>query len=49
MPSLNNFDYIILTETWLTSGIHDAELGMIDYNIYRLDCNSNNSIHKKDV
>lgn len=35
MPSLNHFDYIILTETWLDSDINDFELGMIDYNIFR--------------
>lgn len=47
MPSLNHFDYFILTETWLTSDIYDAELGMLDYNIYRSDRNSNNSVFKR--
>lgn len=48
MPSLNHFDYIILTETWLDSDVKDVELGVIDYNIFRLDCNNFNSVHFRD-
>jgi len=47
MPSLLHFDYFILTETWLTHDISDAELNMADYNIYRLDRNLSNSSHNK--
>lgn len=47
MSSFLHFDYFLLIETWLNSNISDTELGMFDYNIYRLDRNSNNSSHLK--
>lgn len=47
MPSFNHFDYIVLTETWLDSDVNDAELGMIDYNVFRLDRNVFNSVHSR--
>lgn len=30
-------DLIILTETWLVNSIHNSELGLLNYEIYRLD------------
>lgn len=36
-------DFIILFETWLNSGITDAELGLNNFNIFRLDRDKNTS------
>lgn len=45
--TLNHYDYLILTETWLTTEISSSELGMSDYLIYRTDRNNINSIYSK--
>ncbi|CAI6373552.1 unnamed protein product [Macrosiphum euphorbiae] len=37
------YDIIILTETWLSPDIKDAELGFVGFQVYRLDRNPNNS------
>lgn len=37
--SLCCYDIIVFAETWLTSDYNDAELGMINYNIFRKDRN----------
>jgi len=37
----SNYDVIVLTETWLTPDIKDAELGFIGFQVYRLDRNPN--------
>lgn len=42
-----DYDYLSLTETWLHSGINDNELGLHNFNIYRLDRNSNTSPYKR--
>lgn len=31
------YDFIVLTETWLTSDFPDSELGCVNYNIFRMD------------
>ena len=38
------YDIIILVETWLNDSFSDSELGLINYNIFRLDRCPNNSI-----
>lgn len=38
-----NFDIIILVETWLNDSITDAELGFDNFNIFRVDRDSINS------
>ena len=40
------YDIIIITETWLNSSVHDAEICPPDYNLYRLDRNPSNSVFK---
>lgn len=40
-----DFDIIVLVETWLNDSISDAELGFEDYCVYRQDRNSANSSH----
>jgi len=40
-----SYEIIILTETWLTSDITDAELGFDSFKIFRLDRNPNISPH----
>ena len=35
--AVTSYDVIILVETWLTPQINDAELGIPNYNIYRMD------------
>lgn len=37
------YDVIILVETWLCDGIADSELGLEDFNVYRVDRSSDNS------
>jgi len=37
------YDVIVLTETWLSPDIKDAELGFVGFRVYRLDRNPNNS------
>lgn len=39
----NNYDLIVLTETWLCTGIYDSELFSANYNVYRRDRNVVNS------
>lgn len=34
-----NYDFICLSETWLSTNVFDVELGFINYNIYRNDRN----------
>ena len=38
-------DIIVFTETWLSNHVADAELGLCNYNIYRLDRSDVNSFH----
>lgn len=38
-----DYDVIVLVETWLNSSIRDAELGFNDFNVFRMDRNSDNS------
>lgn len=38
-----DYDVIIFVETWLISGINDAELGMDNFNVFRCDRNVNTS------
>ncbi|KAK2578449.1 hypothetical protein KPH14_012589 [Odynerus spinipes] len=42
-----NYDIIILVETWLHSGILNAELGLEDFNVYRRDRYTNNITFKR--
>lgn len=37
--SCNNFDHLILTETWLNADVLDSELGLFNYNAFRCDGN----------
>lgn len=37
------YDIIILTETWLSPDISDAELGLYNFTIFKVDRNFNNS------
>jgi len=39
----NSYDIIILTETWLTPDIVNAEIGFVGFHIFRFDRNSNSS------
>jgi len=39
----DSYDIIILTETWLTPNIDNAELGFVGYHIFRFDRNSHTS------
>lgn len=34
---LDEYDVVILTETWLTEDINDSELGLFNYNLFRCD------------
>lgn len=43
----NDFDVIILTETWLNDSISDAEIFDSRYNVFRRDRNSTYN-HKSD-
>lgn len=45
--SLFDFDYCILTETWLTPYFCDTELGLTDYQLFRFDRNENTSPHRR--
>ncbi|CAF4832986.1 unnamed protein product [Pieris macdunnoughi] len=40
---MNDFDIILITETWLTSGFYNTELCDDRYDVLRLDRNSKNS------
>ena len=40
-----DLDVIILTETWLTEGFLDSELGLHNFNIYRMDRGAETSPH----
>jgi len=40
-----SYDIIILVETWLSGDVPDAELGLANYNIFRLDRKSSTSVH----
>lgn len=37
------YDIVVLTVTWLSPDIEDAELGFVGFQVYRLDRNPNNS------
>lgn len=43
----NDYDIIILTETWLNDSFNDRELFSPDYNIYRCDRSTLTSKHKR--
>lgn len=40
----DNCDVIILTETWLNNNFNDAELSLVNFNIYRRDRDSTSSV-----
>lgn len=40
-----DYDVIILVETWLNDSIKDAELGFNNFNVFRMDRNSDNSVY----
>lgn len=42
-----DFDIMVLVETWLNDGIANTELGLEDFNIYRLDRNPANNSHSR--
>lgn len=42
-PMFSTYDIIVLTETWLSPDIENAELGFIGFQVYRLDRNPYNS------
>lgn len=44
---LINFDYCILTETWLTPDFYDSELGFDNYRLFRFDRNENTSPYSR--
>jgi len=48
-PMLSIYDVIVLTETWLSPDIKDAELGFVGFQVYRLDRNPNNSPFSRGV
>lgn len=48
VPMFLSYAICILTETWLTADISDAELGFNNFNIFRLYRNPNNSLHSRD-
>jgi len=42
-----DFDIIVLVETWLNDGILNSELGLENFNIYRLDRTPTNSVYSR--
>lgn len=44
---LSDFDFIGLSETWLSSNVISSELGLHNYITYRCDRNQNTSIHSR--
>lgn len=47
IPLFICYDVIILTETWLSSDVHDSELGLNGYQIFRVDRNYLNSNYSR--
>lgn len=47
VPIFLPYEIIILTGTWLTPDITDAELGLDRFKIFRLDMNPDNSPHSR--